>query len=226
MIVLFDLEGTLAETCFERDPEEVQVLRAMARRTIQELGIPRDILGDEGTSSGMRNRALEYARGNLPEAYGEEVERGIRQFMDIWEARMAETYRLYPEAVQVLEELSGTGCRLGLVTSTTRRNVDYAFRKFGLGGYFQAVVAREDVPFLKPDPAGIRKALVALGASESATEFLLVGDSAHDVRAARNAGGLSVGIDRGSSRLDGVSPDFEIDSLLGLIEIVRDRIDR
>ena len=104
--------------------------------------------------------------------------------------------------------------------------MDYAFRKFGLGGYFQAVVAREDVPFLKPDPAGIRKALVALGASESATDFVLVGDSAHDVRAARNAGGLSVGIDRGSSRLDGVSPDFEIDSLLGLIEIVTERIDR
>jgi len=222
MIVLFDLEGTLVETCFERSPEELDALREMARAAIQELGIPREVLGGERTSSGMRNRALKFASDNLPEAYGEEVTRGIGQFMDVWESKMAEGYSLYPETVEVLGGLLDIGCQMGLVTSTTAKNVESAFERFGLRRFFGPVITREDVPLLKPDPAGILKALGILGYSSGDGPFYFVGDSRHDVTAARRAGGIPIGVDRGFFRLSGSGPDHAVDDLRGVIPIVTD----
>ena len=222
MIVLFDLEGTLVETCFERSPEELDALRDMARAAIQELGIPRDVLGDERTSSGMRNRALSFASGKLPEAYGEEVRRGISQFMDVWESKMAEGYSIFPETVEVLEGLLDMGCRMGLVTSTTVKNVKSAFERFGLRKYFDPVISREDVPLIKPDPAGIFRALEALDYSSEDGPFYFVGDSRHDITAAKRANGVSIGVDRGFSKLSGSVPDHTVNDLRGVIPIVKD----
>jgi HAD superfamily hydrolase (TIGR01549 family) len=221
MIVLFDLEGTLVETCFERSPDELGSLRQTARVAIQELGIPKEVLSRERTSSGMRNHALAFARDNLPEAYGDEVGRGIQQFMDIWESKMAEGYLLYPETTEVLDDLASMGSRMGLVTSTTIKNVDAAFDRFDMGRFFDAVVTREDVELLKPDPAGILEALRRLGPGSDGKNFFFVGDSPHDVNAARNASGISIGVDRGYSKLSGVSPDFVVRDLRGVVPIVR-----
>jgi phosphoglycolate phosphatase len=223
LIVLFDLEGTLVETCFERSPEELESMRSMARVSIQEMGIPRAVLSNESTSSGMRNRALTFASRTLPEAYGEEVRRGIRQFMDLWESRMAEGYVLYPETTGVLEDLRSLNCRMGIVTSTTVKNVDVAFRRFGIADYFDAVVTRESVPLLKPDPAGIFEAMKMLGYA-SGTDFYFVGDSRHDVTAADRAGGVSIGVDRGFSKLKGISPDHVVKDLRGIISIIREAV--
>jgi phosphoglycolate phosphatase len=220
LIVLFDLEGTLVETCFERSPRELESMRDMARVAIQELGIPKEVLSDEGTSSGMRNHALKFASENLPEAYGEEVRNGIRQFMDIWESKMAEGYMLYPETMEVLEGLKVLDCRMGLVTSTTVKNVEAAFERFGMGDLFEAVVTREDVPLLKPDPAGILEALKIICHGSIDDKFYFVGDSPHDVVAAIRAGGISIWIDRGFRKLSGVSTDFVVKDLREILSIV------
>jgi HAD superfamily hydrolase (TIGR01549 family) len=169
----------------------------------------------------MRNHALTFASQSLPEAYREEVQKGIQQFMDIWESRMAEGYTLYPETVEVLDDLRSMECRMGIVTSTTVKNVDAAFRRFGISDYFDVVVTRESVPLLKPDPAGILEALRMLG-HDSTTVFYFVGDSPHDVAAAGNAGGISIGIDRGFSKLRGISPDHIVEDLRDIIPIIRE----
>jgi len=220
LIVLFDLEGTLVETCFERSPEELESMRTMARVAIQELGIPRAVLSNESTSSGMRNRALTFASRDLPEAYGEEVRSGIRQFMDLWESRMAEGYLLYPETREVLKDLRSLNCQMGIVTSTTVKNVDAAFRRFDIADYFDAVVTRESVPLIKPDPAGILEAMKMLG--HASDNFFFVGDSRHDVTAAERAGGVSIGVDRGFNKLTGVSPDHVVEDLRGILPIIRE----
>jgi len=218
--VLFDLEGTLVETRLERNPQEVQELRRETRRALLEMGIPGQVLGDEVTSIGMRNLAFGYARDNLGNTERARLVAQVSAFMEFHESRLAESYRLYPETKEALDALRKVRARLAIVTNTTRRSVRQAFTNFGLQRYFDAVVTREDVSMLKPDPEGTFLALRLLGCAPGPRSFCFVGDTRHDVLAASNAGGISIGVDRGLHRLDDVAPDHRVRSLTEAVSIV------
>jgi len=220
LAVLFDLEGTLVETRLERNPEEVQELRRETRRTLLEMGVPEKVLGDEVTSIGMRNLAFRYARENLGNVERARLLTQASAFMELHESRLSESYRLYPETTEALDALHNAGARLAIVTNTTRKSVGQAFSNFGLERYFDAVVSREDVSMLKPDPEGTLLALRLLGWTPGSGRFHFVGDTRHDVLAARNAGGISIGVDRGLHRLDEVAPDHRVRSLTQVVSIV------
>lgn len=77
--------------------------------------------------------------------------------------------------------------RLAIVTRNSRTAVLAALGPLADG---IAIVGREDVRRLKPDPEGVRTALARLGVG--ADRAALVGDTHHDVDAARAAGVRSV----------------------------------
>jgi histidinol-phosphate aminotransferase len=79
--------------------------------------------------------------------------------------------------------------RLGVVTARPRRDAEEFLERFGLARFFSTVVTREDAP-AKPDPAPIRLALDRLGA----TTAWMVGDTVDDLRAARAAGVVPIGL--------------------------------
>ncbi len=78
---------------------------------------------------------------------------------------------------------------LGIVTGRPRADAERFLAAHRLRGLFGAVVCMEDGPG-KPDPAPVRRALSALGA-ESAW---MIGDMPDDVRAARAAGVVPLGV--------------------------------
>jgi HAD superfamily hydrolase (TIGR01548 family) len=78
---------------------------------------------------------------------------------------------------------------LAVVTGRPRVDAERFLSEHGLGGLFGAVVCREDAP-LKPDPAPVREALSRLGVSRA----WMVGDTPDDVRAARSAGVVPLGV--------------------------------
>jgi histidinol-phosphate aminotransferase len=78
---------------------------------------------------------------------------------------------------------------LAIVTGRPRGDAEKFLRRFGLAGLFRAVVTMEDAP-LKPDPAPVRLALARLGLRSA----WMVGDTPDDVRAARAAGVVPLGV--------------------------------
>ncbi|MEL6429972.1 MAG: aminotransferase class I/II-fold pyridoxal phosphate-dependent enzyme, partial [Planctomycetota bacterium] len=82
--------------------------------------------------------------------------------------------------------------RLGIVTGRPRADAAEFLERFDLTELFDSVVCREDAE-LKPDPAPTRLALEQLGT----TSAWLVGDTPDDVRSARGAGVIPIGIDAG-----------------------------
>ncbi|HVY60894.1 MAG TPA: HAD-IA family hydrolase, partial [Planctomycetota bacterium] len=119
------------------------------------------------------------------------VERVIPVYQERYLGALAATERWL--APRPLLERLARRYRLGIVTGRPRAEVDLAFRLDGAArDLFHAVVAREDVhPRLKPDPAGIDRALGALGCDRPGS--LYVGDSVDDMRAARAAGIRAIG---------------------------------
>jgi phosphoglycolate phosphatase len=65
----------------------------------------------------------------------------------------------------------------------------------GLSPLFLRVIGGGDLPTRKPDPEGLLRLLADAGAA--ASEAVLVGDSAIDVRTARAAGVRAIGVEWG-----------------------------
>jgi histidinol-phosphate aminotransferase len=78
---------------------------------------------------------------------------------------------------------------LGIVTGRPREEAEHFLAVHGLRDCFAALVCREDAA-LKPDPAPVRLALGQLGC----TAAWMLGDTRDDVRAARSAGVIPIGV--------------------------------
>lgn len=123
------------------------------------------------------------------------------------EADLAEVTRRFEELYQGTEEAPGlrrherlTVARgwlealarrlpLGIVTGRPRGDAERLLREQGIADLFDVVVCMHDAP-RKPDPAPVLLALERLGAERA----WMIGDTPDDVRAARAAGVVPVGI--------------------------------
>lgn len=92
----------------------------------------------------------------------------------------------------VLENLA-RGFRLGIVTGRPAAETLFTLRRFGVAGFFPAVVTMDDIPpgRGKPDPLGVRLAVARLG---GCVDGYYAGDSVDDMKAALGAGLIPLGI--------------------------------
>lgn len=130
---------------------------------------------------------------------------------------------LFPGILQLLKALKERNYLLGLVTSRLRRTATIGMNKFGLFTYFDAFVTVEDTERPKPDPAPVFLALERL--SSKPKRAVMIGDTLHDIRCAKNAGvcaGLvawSVAVAKRD--LTGkIAPDFILETPDGLLKIL------
>jgi HAD superfamily hydrolase (TIGR01509 family) len=99
---------------------------------------------------------------------------------------------LMPGLVPLLDLLRERGVPLAVATSGTRAYITRNLERFGLTGYFEAVVCIDDVARGKPHPDLILRAL-ELTATSSA-DALMLEDAPHGVEAAHRAGVFCVAV--------------------------------
>ena len=209
--VLFDLEGTLVESAYQRSRELISRLRRDTRERLIGLGVPESILEASVRSHALRNKAYSWADDNIDPEEAMGIRDRMEEFPLEFDMISARESRLYSDTIDALERLRGFGCVMGLVTNTSSTAANYVLGGLGLEGFFDAVVTRSDVPRLKPDPAMVRLAEEKLGMEAG----WLVGDSSFDAGAAEGAGLSSITI-----RRDGVRPGFAHDYFIkSLLEV-------
>jgi pyrophosphatase PpaX len=93
---------------------------------------------------------------------------------------------LYEGALTTLEHLKNSHKKLGLITSSWQTTLTLLLEKHDLAGLFDVVISGDDVERTKPDPEGINKALATLGVEKD--DAVMIGDTEHDMHAAKNAG--------------------------------------
>lgn len=93
---------------------------------------------------------------------------------------------LYEYAEEALISFKTKGKKLALLTTSKRSSIHPALKNRKLIDFFDTILTDEDVDKHKPHPEIIEKALSRLkGQKERA---VIIGDSAHDLGAAKNAG--------------------------------------
>lgn len=106
---------------------------------------------------------------------------------------------VFEETVATLEGLKKRGLHIGIVTATSRRNLEndlgVADIPWGLIEYTQT---EEDTEYHKPDPRVFEPTIAWLGSlSIKPNEALYVGDGLHDMKAALGAGFEFMGVETG-----------------------------
>jgi HAD superfamily hydrolase (TIGR01509 family) len=200
--VLFDLEGTLVESAYQRSRELVTRLRRETRKYLVDLGVPNSVLEGLVKSHALRNAAYSWADDNLDTEEAFWIRAKMEEFTLELDMISARESQLYPDTIDALEHLRDRECVMTLVTNTSTPAANHVMERLGLERFFDVVVTRSDVTRLKPDPAMVRLAEERMGVEAG----WLVGDSSFDAGAATGAGLSSIII-----RRDGVRPDFDYD---------------
>jgi pyrophosphatase PpaX len=112
--------------------------------------------------------------------------------------------------------------RIAIATHRSGRGAVQILEGFGLRGYFDAIVALEDIERAKPDPDPVLKALALVHVDPRAAA--MVGDTPDDIHAGRAAGALAIGVVTGAHGRDtlfAAGADAVLDSLAELADLLR-----
>jgi 2-phosphoglycolate phosphatase len=175
--VLFDLDGTLADTAGDLAGA---LNRVRADRSLPL--IPLDVL---------RPHASHGARGMLGAAFGighdsPEFENLRDTFLDYYAAALCEKTQLFEDAEKVLTEIERRGLRWGIVTNKATRFTLPILERLALSARTVAVICGDTTANAKPHPEPLLAAAVALKVDPS--DCVYMGDAERDIVAGRAAG--------------------------------------
>jgi phosphoglycolate phosphatase len=176
-LVLFDLDGTLADTA----PDLAGAVNRMLA-TRDRSPLPLDAL---------RPVASHGARGLIGRAFGltpgdVDYEDLRQEFFREYESALCEDSELFPQMAETLEQIERDGLLWGIVTNKIARFTDPLVRGLGLAHRAVCVVSGDTTAHAKPHPAPLLHALATAGVD--AGDAVYVGDDLRDVQAGRAAG--------------------------------------
>jgi 2-phosphoglycolate phosphatase len=185
--VLFDLDGTLADTA----PD----LAAAANRMLRERGLA------ELPLAALRPHASSGARGMLGLAFqvapGDTAYEALKtEFLSLYSEALAVHSTLFDGVPAMLSFLESQGLAWGIVTNKAQRLTAPLLPYVGLA-HAGCVVCGDTTPHAKPHPAPLLEAARRLRLEAAACWY--VGDDLRDIAAGRAAGMRTVAITWGYS---------------------------
>ena len=201
--VLFDLDGTLADTA----PDLARALNRV--RTSNDLAPVPLHLTRPHTSSGARG-LLKAGFGIDP---GDERYDALRtQFLDFYAAELCVDTRLFDGMSELLDQLDRDNLPWGVVTNKAERFALPLLRSLCLDRRAACIVGGDTTARLKPHPDPLLHAAAALRLPPSACLYL--GDDLRDVQSARAAGMRSLAARYGYLGEGGPIESWQADAII------------
>lgn len=182
---VFDLDGTLLDTM----PDLIMV----TNKTLEHFGRP--IHTDEEILSYVGDGAQRLIYRAMPQGTPDDVcVEALVYWKELYPQIGLELTKPYAHMPEALAQLKGQGCKLAVLSNKYEGGVKDVIPKF-LPHLFDVLHGEcEGIP-RKPDPTGLLRTISELGSTPERTAY--VGDSAGDIKVARNAGTFAIGVDWG-----------------------------
>ena len=211
--VLFDLDGTLADTAPDLG-DALNRLLAEEGRPALAAGIYRPYV-----SQGSRGLlGIGFGLGPGDDAYAALQKR----FLAYYEARLCEGTRLFEGMAELIEALERKDIAWGVVTNKPARFTLPLMERLGLRGRAASIVSGDSTVRPKPAPDPLLLACAEAGVPPTATLF--VGDDLRDIQAGKAARTGTVaaayGYLSGETPLDDWGADARIDHPLELLSLL------
>ena len=213
--LIFDLDGTLIDS--------VEVYYLMMESVFERLHWPRvsrkamrKAVGDDGFDWGL---VLPAGSGRSEQELIAEAREVIR---DLYPRVFEDRVNVVPGADHLLRMLHERNVKLGLVTSTLGRFIEFKLiplKKCGVRHLFHSIITLEDVKNRKPSADPLLECARRLG--ENPEKCAYVGDTTGDMAAGKAAGMKTIGVLTGLDdyqALKGENPDMILDSVSQLPE--------
>ncbi|WP_246209829.1 HAD family hydrolase [Pikeienuella piscinae] len=178
--VVFDLDGTLVDSLADVAGAANDVLAAAGLRPVPRSKWPL-LLGE-----GVRIRMRTAFALNAVTLEDEALDRQVAAFRARYADKMLERTRPYDGVAETLAALGDLGVISVVCTNKDEADARRILRALGLMPHIANVAGPDTFGVQKPDPQHILKLLEAAGADPGAA--IMVGDTIHDVEAARRAG--------------------------------------
>lgn len=178
-IVVFDLDGTLADTA----PDLMATLNTL----LAQEGLPTLPMARAKSLIGAGARAL-IARGYESaglELTPERHEMLFQQFLTLYRQNICNETRLFPGVVAAMDSLAGSGFTLAVCTNKVESHSRLLLGELGITERFAAICGRDTFPFFKPDPRHLTETIAM--AKGDARRAVMIGDSHTDIATAQAA---------------------------------------
>lgn len=192
-LLVFDLDGTLAETA----PDLVATLNMLLVRE----GFPaipyaaaRNLVG--GGARTMIERGLAHSGSSLS---GTRIDALFEEFLTHYDAHICDHTTLFPGVAAALDRFEDAGWRFAVCTNKIEYSSQILLEALGIAGRFSAICGKDTFSMSKPDGRALLMTIEKAGGRNDQT--IMVGDSKTDIETARNAKIPVVAVDFGYTDL-------------------------
>lgn len=179
MILIFDLDGTVLDT--------FELIRASFIYTFEKQ-LPNYQYTEEEIAS--------YFGPVLDETFGRivndanKVQEMIKTYREFNLSNHDRFVSAFPGAKEIISKLKQEGYPMAIMSNKMHDAVAHGLEIVGLLDYFDLVIGSDDVKKVKPDPEGIFRILSHFNDKNA----IMIGDTAYDMQAAKNADIISIGV--------------------------------
>ncbi len=218
--VIFDLDGTLADTMLDLVPV---LNRTIATRNLKPVTAKQ--VGHVSGKGIIPMIELAYKLNNQP-VNTDEMGELFRLYMDDYAANLAVDTKLYDGVENCLSSFVDNGWILAVCTNKPVNLADDLLHQLGAYQIFSSVTGGDSFEYRKPDARHLLKTIEL--ASGDHSNAIMVGDSHNDVLTAQNASIPVVAVDFGYSEhpVATYNPDRIISSFDQLFEVAVELINQ
>lgn len=188
-LLVFDLDGTLAETAGDLVGTLNFILRREGVAPI-DMSEARFMLGAGAKALIQRGYAAQnitLAPARLQQLFGD--------FLAHYEAHIADHSFLFPGVVEALDRFEAAGWAFAVCTNKIEAPARKLLVQLGVADRFRAIVGQDTFGAPKPDPRVLEQTIALAGGSPDRS--IMVGDSRTDIDTARGLGIPCVAVDFG-----------------------------
>jgi len=188
-LLVFDLDGTLAETAGD--------LMGTLNVILEREGLEPVPLESARTMLGAGGKAL-IARGFARAGRALAADKHQLLFADFlahYNAHIADNSWLFPGVVAALDRCAAAGYRLAVCTNKLEHSSNLLLNKLGVAKRFAFICGQDTFGVAKPDPKPLIETIASAGGTLGSA--IMVGDSRTDIDTARAAGVPVIAVDFG-----------------------------
>jgi len=179
--VLFDLDGTLVNSLEDLTDAVNFMLTGYGKTNLSSAEVRRLV------GKGARN----LIRRALVTDSVDDIDHGLRLFVEFNTAHIADKSRLYPGVKELLETLLADGLRLAVISNKQETLSRLILESLGISSCFEVICGGDTFSEMKPSPMPLIKVMDGFGVTPA--QAVMIGDSINDIQAGRQAGVTTIG---------------------------------